>query len=73
MPQAPKFTPKAKQIWESIEGSMQVRLINNVWCSACGETSAIVDFDGRVERGLLVLKGKCMTCRGPVARVLEDA
>jgi hypothetical protein len=38
-----------------------------------GATTTIVQFTGRIEQGDLVLDGRCISCGGPVARVIEGA
>lgn len=66
------LTPQARAIWESIPGNMHIRLLNNVWCVSCRKTTGIGgDVTGKVSRGMLVLHGRCTSCGGPVARVIE--
>jgi phage regulator Rha-like protein len=67
------LTPKARAIWESISGNIQLKLLNNVWCVNCRETTGIGgDVTGKVAKGMLVLHGKCTRCGGAVARVIEN-
>ena len=68
----PSLTPPAKKIWESIPGSIRLKLLNNVWCTQCGEITAIGNVCGKVESGMLVLTGVCTRCGGEVARVIEN-
>ena len=68
----PSLTPPAKKIWESIPGSIRLKLLNNVWCTQCGEITAIGHVSGKVESGMLVLTGVCTRCGGEVARVIEN-
>jgi hypothetical protein len=49
-----------------------VKTLNNVWCVNCSETTGIENISGKVEKGILVLNGKCTRCGGPVARVIEN-
>ncbi|TPG88094.1 hypothetical protein EAH72_33760 [Pseudomonas caspiana] len=46
-------------------------LVTNVWCTQCRDATTIADFSGRIERGNLVLQGRCETCASAVARVIE--
>jgi len=62
------FTSKAEKLWRSIEEDGRVQLLNTVWCSHCSETSSMSDFSGKIESGLLVLRGKCVKCNGDVVR-----
>ena len=65
------FTPKAKKIWEAIAGDIQVKILNNVWCAHCRKGSSIGNLTGKIESGMLVLRGTCTKCGGYVARVIE--
>ena len=65
------FTPAAEKSWRSLPANQQFRLLNNVWCVACGKGTTIVNFSGRIERGDLVLEGQCERCGGSVARLIE--
>ena len=62
----------AKMLWDAIPKQMQERLINNVWCPHCSSATKMVDFEGKVEQGDLVLTGSCVKCGGSVARVIEN-
>jgi phage regulator Rha-like protein len=66
------FTPKAKKIWEAIAGDIQVKILNNTWCAHCAKGSSIGNLIGKIESGMLVLRGVCSHCGGPVARVIEN-
>jgi hypothetical protein len=43
----------------------------NVYCSYCNDTVRIVDFTATMEKGDLVLKGKCDNCNHSVVRLIE--
>jgi len=66
------FTPKAKKIWEAIAGDIRIRILNNVWCGNCGKLSSIGNLSGKVESGMLVLRGSCTKCGSDVVRVIEN-
>jgi len=67
------FTPLARRAWLSVPVVTRLRILNNVWCVACGlETSMAVD-RASVSRADLVLLGRCTRCNGSVARVIEEA
>ncbi|MGV7223072.1 MAG: hypothetical protein ACQ9MH_16265 [Nitrospinales bacterium] len=67
------LTPPARNIWESIPGKAQVKLLNNAWCFNCRKTTGIGgDVRGKVAKGMLVLHGKCTRCGEAVTRVIEN-
>jgi phage regulator Rha-like protein len=66
------FTPKAKKIWGAIPGDIQFKILNNVWCVHCRKESSIGNLTGKIESGMLVLRGTCTKCGGEVARVIEN-
>jgi hypothetical protein len=66
------FTPKAKKIWEAIAGDIQFKILNNVWCVHCRKESSIGNLTGKIESGMLVLRGTCTKCGSDVARVIEN-
>ena len=68
----PLLNPQAKKIWESIPGNIRLKLLNNVWCTQCGDMTGIGNVCGKVESGMLVLRGVCTRCGGEVARVIEN-
>ena len=66
------LTPQAQKIWDSIPGDIQMKILNNVWCRTCSDTTGIGSVSGKVEKGMLILKGICTRCGNPVARVIEN-
>ncbi len=66
------LTLQAQRIWDTVAGDLQMKIINNVWCVGCRETTGIGNVNGMVERGMLVLRGVCTRCGGEVARVIEN-
>jgi len=66
------FTPKAKKIWQAIPAEIRLKILNNVWCVQCKQTTGIGKVSGKVEPGMLVLRGVCTRCGGEVARVIEN-
>mgnify|MGYP001826493035 CR=1 FL=1 len=67
-----KLTPKAKKIWQAIPADIRLKILNNVWCVQCKEITEIDNVSGKVESGMLVLRGVCIRCGGDVARVIEN-
>ncbi len=65
------FTPQALKQWEAIPGETRQRLLRNVWCAYCSKEVTITHFTGRIQRGALILNGRCSKCQGEVARVIE--
>ncbi|MFV9645097.1 MAG: hypothetical protein ACNYWU_04670 [Desulfobacterales bacterium] len=49
-----------------------MKILNNVWCVNCSDITGIGSVSGKIEKGMLVLRGICTRCGGSVARVLED-
>jgi hypothetical protein len=72
-PAAGRFTPKAATRWAQIPAHTQKLLLANVYCGACRGSVLITDYDGVMEKGDLVLRGRCDTCGGLVARVIESS
>lgn len=68
----PRFTGPARRLWNAIEAHFRVRLLNNVWCLHCARSSSMQLLEGWVERGDLVLGGRCTRCGGDVARLVES-
>ena len=66
-----KQTPLAKKFWDSIPGHIQVKILNNVWCSTCQKGSSIAVKTMKIEKGDLIIHGKCTKCNGEVARLVE--
>jgi len=66
------LTPQAQEIWDAIPGDFQMKLLNNVWCRTCSDTTGIGSVSGKVQKGMLILKGICTRCGDSVARVIEN-
>ena len=47
------LTPQAQEIWNAIPGDFQMKLLNNVWCRTCSDTTGIGSLSGKVEKGSL--------------------
>lgn len=62
----------AMRKWRKIPKDIQHKLINNVFCSTCFNTT-IVDYTLHDEKMGILLRGKCKTCGEDVARLVEDA
>lgn len=66
-----KITPMAKRSWDKIPAEFKMKILNNVWCGEC-RTSVNIDAKKMsIDEGMLVIEGVCMTCKGPVCRVVE--
>jgi hypothetical protein len=65
------FIGEAKTQWDGIATIFQEKIINNVWCPHCGTKTTITKFGGTMLMKSLILRGFCITCDKPVARVLE--
>lgn len=70
---ANELTPEAKSLWAAIPAEQQSSLLQNVWCPSCGRPTKIVNFQGRIQHGDLVLEGECESCGSPVGRLIETA
>ena len=68
----PKFTPPAAKLWAKLPKSEQQALLANVYCGSCKDVVTIVSFAGTVSKRNLILTGRCKTCGGEVARVIES-
>ncbi len=66
------LTPQAFRIWINIPGDIQIKILNNVWCRTCSEITGIGNVSGKIEKGILILKGICTRCGNPVARVIKN-
>jgi hypothetical protein len=67
----PEFTPQAKRIWESLDIRKRVLILNQVPCVNCPRPVTMQLQRGRVEKGDLILHGRCLECGGVVARLVE--
>ncbi|MBM7096232.1 hypothetical protein JSY36_10730 [Bacillus sp. H-16] len=61
----------AQKKWMKIPQDIRKKLLSNVFCSKCSETT-IVDYDMKDDQYGILLEGKCKTCGKPVARLIED-
>jgi hypothetical protein len=66
-----KETKSAKDEWEKIPSEVKMKLLNNVYCVSCKKMVNINIEEMKTDKFGLVLKGTCMNCHGPVARVIE--
>ena len=66
-----RFTPDAMDRWRQIPQGIQFRLLNNVYCARCRGTVGMLDHQGRIDDGFLVLEGSCGTCGERVVRAIE--
>lgn len=66
------LTPPAFRIWINIPGDIQIKILNNVWCRTCSDITNIGNVSGKVQKGMLILKGICTRCQNPVTRAIEN-
>ncbi len=71
MDDQPVFTPQANRIWESLGFGKRVTILNRVHCGNCPRMVAMQLQNGKVEKGDLVLQGRCLECGGEVVRLVE--
>jgi bacterioferritin-associated ferredoxin len=60
-----------RQRWESIPTDIRQRLLTNAWCGQCRRAVTIVNLNGTMSGGDLLLVGKCAECQDDVARMIE--
>jgi hypothetical protein len=66
-----QFSPEAMQKFNKIPDDIKSKILSNVYCSKCKDTVKIVDFEGFIDSGDLILQGKCAVCSNKVARLIE--
>jgi hypothetical protein len=66
------LTPPTQEIWDAMPGDIQMKILNNVWCRTCSDTTGIGSVSGKIEKGMLILKGICTRCGNSVAQVIEN-
>ena len=66
------LTPPAFRIWINIPGDIQIKILNNVWCKTCSDITGIGSVHGKIQKGMLVLRGICTRCGKPVTRAIEN-
>jgi hypothetical protein len=67
-----EFTRPALWFWDGIPEHIQALMLGSAWCRQCRSVTTLVDFKGNIQRGDLVLRGHCVYCGGPAARVIES-
>jgi len=43
------LTPQARRIWDNIPGDIQMKILNNVWCSTCSDITGIGNVSEKIE------------------------
>ena len=66
------LTPQAFRIWINIPGDIQIKILKDVWCKTCSDTTGIGSVNGKIKKGMLILEGICTRCGNPVTRVIEN-
>ena len=59
------------QKFNQIPDDVKSKILSNAYCSSCKDTVKIVDFEGKLDKGDLILIGKCEKCLGDVSRLIE--
>lgn len=67
----PGFTPQARRAWAELDGRTRMVLLNNVFCTDCGKMVSMQLLEGKIQKGDLILGGRCLECGGPVRRLVE--
>ena len=61
----------ALQKWKAIPENARKLLLNNVWCSHCGDERGLSEYSVDPAGPDIVLRGKCNVCHHDVARYVE--
>jgi hypothetical protein len=61
----------ANSQWDAMLQSDKEKILGNVCCTSCADTTTIIDFECRLKHDGMVVTGKCKICGGTVARCLE--
>ncbi len=67
-----KASPPAKRFWDNVPPHVRLEILNKVWCVGCRKAGGIAIETMSVKNGHLIIKGHCLTCQGPVARLVES-
>ncbi|MFC5649416.1 hypothetical protein ACFPYJ_09780 [Paenibacillus solisilvae] len=62
---------QALKTWKTIPQLYRDKLVRNVFCGNCKDVVEIIQYSITENKYGLILEGKCRTCGGPVARVVE--
>jgi len=65
------FTIDAKRRWDKIPEWAQTEILNNVFCGKCLKAVAIALETAKMQKDVLILRGKCKICGQEVCRVVE--
>ncbi len=67
----PKFTVKARELWNKIPPFLRDQILHAVWCSQCRKGVLMDLKNGEMSGDTLVLGGTCRNCGHRVVRVIE--
>ena len=67
----PDLTPQACKLWDRVPAHIRPELLANVFCGDCRGETTIVNFQGKLKQGMLVLEGSCQRCFSSMARVID--
>lgn len=67
-----RVSENAARKWRDLGPAARDAITTSAWCSHCRTAVEIVDYDVGDVSDDLILRGKCGTCGGPVARHVEN-
>ena len=67
------FTAEAELLWGTVPAEAKVRILKNVFCTRCRDSVEMVNYNGTVKNGDVVLEGTCGKCGHRVVRVVETS
>jgi hypothetical protein len=68
-----QFTTKAAILWSTVPERAREQILKNVFCTHCSGPAEMVNFQGKEQKGDLLLTGSCSKCGHKVVRVLETS
>jgi fluoride ion exporter CrcB/FEX len=57
--------------WNKIPKSVQMRILDTVWCGGCTTTTTLILESVKIQQQDLILQGKCKACAHEVCRIVE--
>jgi hypothetical protein len=66
-----KFSPEALTFWNKLSLTVQLFLLENVYCTQCKDIVIILNYKGSIDEGDLFLEGVCGRCGSNVYKIVE--